>query len=278
MKNRYVLTGGCSTDRGVVKEKNEDAVFFRCIEKNGISIVFGAVCDGISGLESGEIASGYIVSQITAWVDTVVSRLDFTGMPPALLFSHMKDAAEEWNYGLYTYLREQNISSGTTMSLLMLTEDHYYIIHVGDSRIYRFVPGMGMQQITADASITVMEEGRMRSYLDNFMGKQSELVFSAYDGSVNVGDLFLYCSDGGYHRMTDEDVSILYNAIGNTISNAAGGNKAADQVCHDMLDLMLSRGERDNLTLGVIRIDPAPRHLKPRFRLFGRKKQDQHIK
>ena len=111
------------------------------------------------------------------------------------------------------------------MSVIMIIQNFYYIIHVGDSRIY--LCRNSIEQMTADDSQTRFENGRVKKYLSNYMGKNEKLTFQCLEGNVMQGDIFLFCTDGMYHHMREEDI-----------------------------ELNIERGEKDNISLGVIYIDP----------------------
>ncbi|MBQ8509986.1 MAG: serine/threonine-protein phosphatase [Clostridia bacterium] len=240
--------GGCHTDRGGFRPDNEDAILLRTHRQEKGSFVLGAVCDGIGGLESGELASRFVADSVGAWFDTITSWLDLSRNEPALLFSHLQDGAETWNTELIDYMLHEGIRSGTTMSVIMIVCAHAYILHVGDSRIYRYNPEKGLCQLTTDASVTKMSNGRMRSFLDNFMGKSEELWFQLWDTPVEAGDLFLYCSDGFYHTLHEEDAAYYHSSLAD--------GKDPDVLCAEAVQTAISRGEQDNISVGMIYAQP----------------------
>lgn len=63
------------------------------------------------------------------------------------------------------------------MSLFMLVRNYYFIIQVGDSRVYLYREKR-LHQLTVDASTTKLKNGRMKQYLNNYLGKSDELWFS----------------------------------------------------------------------------------------------------
>ena len=244
MKDTRRLIIGSYTDRGNFRENNEDAIFCRALEVPDGFFALGAVCDGIGGLEGGEISSGYVIEAVSDWFERVSGWIDPAAADPEIIFSHLKDGAEEWNAGLYEHIRSLGIRSGTTLTAVMLLQDRYYILNVGDSRIYRYSPEDGLCQLTVDSSVSMMVDGRLRSLLDNFMGKSEELRFIANYGEVCGGDLFLFASDGFYHRFTEADAAEIYEALSD--------GRPADEICAEAAYRMLDRGERDNISIGVI--------------------------
>lgn len=238
------MYSGYASHTGNSREINQDAVFLDCIEKKGQYFALGAVCDGIGGMERGELASSMIVGEIREWFTKVSAWMDISTTNPAVLFAHLKDAAEIWNEKLCDFRDREDIRLGTTMSLLMILRDHYYMIHVGDSRIYHYDPD-GLSQLSMDACVARSTgNGRFKNYLDNFMGKSRELWFQSLEGRVKAGDLFLLCTDGLYHYLTSNDLYEIYQE-----------NHKKQLLCDSCVRLaetMITRGERDNISLGIM--------------------------
>ena len=237
---RYVA--GCKSNIGRVRENNQDAVVLRTFERRGDNFIVLAVCDGIGGLEHGEMASSLTVARIEAWFDEVTEWLDITGADGELLFSHMKDLVEECNTLVRGCRIARGIEMGTTLPLFMIVRNTYYIIQVGDSRVYRYNDGT-LEQLTVDASVTRIKNGRMKAYL----GKQDELWFTSTVGSVKERDLFIVCSDGFYHQLVPENLRKYEKNLRKI--------KKADEECEEMIECMMDCRKRDNITVGVVEVN-----------------------
>lgn len=237
------LNGGCATCIGNVREINQDTIVFRSFGCGGHYFAILAVCDGIGGLEHGEIASAMLKEGINQWFDGIVRWLDVRTVEEEILYAHLKDAAEDWNQTVYEHQRENGIRMGTTMSFLMIVRDRYFILQVGDSRVYRY-RNAELLQLTEDDSVSRMKNGKMKLYLNNYMGKADELWFSSVSGTVEAGDFFFVCSDGLYHKMHLEDAREACREVcqGQTI----------EAVCQKLIDKMMKRGESDNISVGII--------------------------
>lgn len=132
------LVTGYKSDRGNTRKVNQDAVVLKQISYRGKSFIILAVCDGIGGLEHGEVASALAVRRIEEWFDEVAGWLDIIETDGELVYSHLKDLAEECNELVRECRVTMQMETGSTMSLLMVLRDTYYIIQVGDSRVYRY--------------------------------------------------------------------------------------------------------------------------------------------
>lgn len=236
------LNGGCISDMGVCRKVNQDAVFFRYLEQDGFYFALGAVCDGVGGLEYGEKASQLVIREVEKWFEAISVWIDIKEVETEILYAHLLDGVEEWN----TEVRElsfcENIHTGTTLSLLMIIRKNYNIVQVGDSRIYRY--HRRLEQLTTDAVVTGFKNGEMKNYLANYMGKADKLWFSEMKGLLQEGDMFLFCSDGGYHLLREKDVEEIYMNYREKMD--------LSEISGQLIRAMIKRGESDNLSMGII--------------------------
>lgn len=240
------LVAGCKSHIGNTRKTNQDAVTLKAFEHKGQNFLVLAVCDGVGGLEHGEIASGLAVSRVSEWFDYITEWFDVEKTEEGLLISHLKDLTEECNTLVREYRFAKGMKMGTTLSLLMILRDTYYIIQVGDSRIYRYRAEQ-LEQLTVDASVTKARDGRMKSYLDNYLGKQDDLWFTSASGKINKGDIYIVCSDGFYHQLTQQDIQEYEKKLHKS--------RKTEEACDELIGRMMSRGEHDNITVGVITVD-----------------------
>lgn len=188
------------------------------------------------------MASSLTVARIEAWFDEVTEWLVITGADGELLFSHMKDLVEECNTLVRGCRIARGIEMGTMRPLFMIVRNTYYIIQVGDSRVYRYNDGT-LERLTVDASVTRIKNGRMKAYL----GKQGERWFTSTVGSVKERDLFIVCSDGFYHQLVPENLRKYEKKLRKI--------KKADEECEEMIECMMDCRKRDNITVGVVEVN-----------------------
>lgn len=233
--------GECATDTGICRRNNQDTILFKKMSRNGQDIALGVVCDGIGGLEHGEAASQCVGSAASEWFDGIAGWIDIGTVDADILFSHFKDAAEEWNRLVREIIVLQGIHTGTTMSTILMLRDRYFIIHVGDSRIYRY--RSHLELMTTDESMAKVCDGRMKLLLMNYVGKDDVLSFSAAEGTLSPGDIFLYGSDGFYHMFAESDMQNICESIDSI---------GRDRLCRAVIETMIRRGERDNISVGMV--------------------------
>ena len=233
--------GDCATDTGSSRKNNQDSILYRRTGKNGQDLALGVICDGIGGLEHGEAASQCVSNAASKWFDDITGWIDIATMNTDILFSHFKDAAENWNSLVRDIIVSQNMNTGTTMSAILLIRDHYFIVHVGDSRIYRYHDALEL--MTTDESVARICDGKMKLFLINYVGREDTLSFFSAEGTLSQGDIFIYGSDGFYHLFNDCDMDNICKHI---------ATARRDKLCKAMIETMIQRGERDNISVGFI--------------------------
>lgn len=249
------------SDCGPVRPANQDAycVFSADTAQGPVSML--AVCDGMGGLSSGEVASATVIRAFADWF-----RLEL----PLLLQAgplRAEPVSAGWNSvlrGCHARLRQaaaaRQIRWGTTLSLVLLTAGEYYLLHVGDSRAY-LDDGAAALQLTPDQTLAMreLEAGRLspadyvqdprRNVLLQCIGDQSVSPFFRVGEKPRSGAVLL-CSDGFYHTVRPEE---LHAAL-------AGPGTRADlqQQIWALADRARSLGETDNITAVALRWDGAP--------------------
>lgn len=248
----------CATDRGNYREVNQDAVLVRSIHQKNKALILGAVFDGVGGLEHGEIASGALCSEMNRWFEDLSAWINLKEMDKDIIFSHFRDHAELLNEKIRQIRLMQGIETGSTMSAILIIDGSYLVIHVGDSRIYKWRDDT-LECITDDDVVAKYVEGVQRNYLSNYMGKAEELIYTEYSGEIQEGDTFLFCSDGFYHQLVESDLHEI---------EKIKDEKALTNFIKKMIPTMIARGERDNISAGIIKEDKS---LKKKKRLWRSK-------
>lgn len=232
------------SDRGVVRQGNQDSVF--------AGAHFIAVADGMGGMAAGDLASAIVIN--------TVARLDVP--PPAdSVVDELADAVADANRAIRRAVADdpQKEGMGTTLTALWFDGEWFNLVHIGDSRAYRLREG-GFEQITVDDTYVQMlvDEGRItaeeaerhpqRSLLLRALGaSEVEPAFQTIKGVP--GDRLLLCSDGLSGPVSDADIA-------NTLRNAASPQEAAETLVQQALDA----GAPDNVTVliaDVVSEDPG---------------------
>lgn len=165
---------------------------------------FYVVCDGVGGHEKGEVASNFVVD----FVKNNFSKIEFANKASfQQLILNAQDAINE-----QLDASPEAAGMGTTFAGIFRSEEAYYVVHLGDSRIYWVKPETEQIWHTWDHSMVgnlmqmgeiSREEGRFhpngnrisKAIIANVEGKTSKPDISKLT-QVDSGDLFLICSDG----------------------------------------------------------------------------------
>lgn len=230
------------TDKGVVRQQNQDAFYHWTDGKMG----FGVVCDGMGGARSGNIASA-MAAQVFA--QTVGG---FEGDPQQRLLY----GAEQANAAVF--LRSQSDMNcwgmGTTLVGALAKDNVACVINIGDSRCYHLSES-GITQVSHDHSLVAElaamgriteDEARThpnRNIITRALGTEAEVRADLFEVKLQAGDRLLFCSDGLSNEMLPEEIDTLARA------------ERLEDACRALLQLALDRGAPDNVTVLIMQAD-----------------------
>lgn len=244
------------TDRGNFRSNNQDAVCVMEAETAKGNALMVIVCDGMGGLAKGEVASSSVISAFVKWFEE-----DF----PYYVNSSMQQIQNIWlgkleeiNRKLKQYGSSNELTLGTTFSGMLIVDKQYLWMHVGDSRIYHFTNDR-TRQITPDHTVVARELARgtmtveeaarshKKNKLTQCIGASRTLTPEYGFGAAMEGEMFLLCSDGFYHKLTEQELSMDYWAGANT-GNTLGA------LVKRTVETVISRGEKDNVSAIMLKI------------------------
>lgn len=247
-----------NTDVGIKKSTNQDSLAIRIINSPKGQVAFGIVCDGMGGLSKGELASKELIEAFTNWFDeTFVAEILDNTFSAELLRKEWNEIIQKENKLLGMYGADKNIMLGTTVSAILMYEERFYIVHVGDSRVYELTDGVRI--LTKDQTFVAreIEAGRMtpeeaktdprRSVLLQCVGASAEVKPDFVTGRVEKNAVYLICSDGFRHQISEEE---MLDKLG------PGTAKKDEDLKYGtvfLTELVKNRRESDNISVAVIR-------------------------
>lgn len=249
------ITGMCS-DIGIRKKVNQDAAMVCQAETAKGNVLFAVVCDGMGGLEKGELASSTVIAGLSEWFEKDFSNLLYHNFTSEAIKNSLSDVLLELNHKIGRYGEIQGINLGTTMTALLLINDAYYICNIGDSRIYYL--NNQIKQITRDQSYIQQEidMGRMteeealysnqRNVLLQCIGVGDSLMPDFYIGEYKEPSAFLLCSDGFRHMITSQEM--LEKLCLEQLKN----EKDIEEKLKELVELIKYRKEEDNITAVLV--------------------------
>ncbi len=232
------------TDRGMVRERNEDAF----LVENDLNLY--VVADGMGGAAAGEIASRIFVSSAEEVFLTGVRQ----GKSPREL---VETAFHHAQQRMLEHVNEfpEHEGMGCTGEVLTFDAGKFYLGHVGDSRTYIWRKGElrlltidhSLVQKHIDEGLITKEEGehyRFRNVLYRAVGQEEELEVDLISEAVNDGDLFLLCSDGLLKEVPEAEIAQYLEM-----------NVSLEQIGRSLVNLARDRGGRDNITVVLCKIN-----------------------
>lgn len=227
------------SDIGLRRPTNEDAFLVSLRYK------FFAIADGIGGHNAGEVASSLAIYLLHDYVKNVLHPQKRASVTGKILIYHLEDVLKKVNEGILRKSRssQEFAGMGTTLCCLYIYEDYAIYAHIGDSRIYRF-RNNDVTQLTEDHSqIIRTKDDKLRQVITRAVGCQPTVAPDISSASINVGDIFLLCSDG---------MSILSN---NDIIHVLQKNISLKNKTHELIKLAKKRGSVDNVTAVLVEIN-----------------------
>lgn len=246
------------TSVGRKKENNEDSLLIKVANTVLGEVTFSVVCDGMGGLDRGELASKEMILALSDWFHQEFPKLLQIGFSKENLYQQWNQVAQKVNSMLFEYGIVNRVCLGTTVTALLLAKNKYYIMHVGDTRVYCF--RNKALQITQDHSFVqyeiangrlTVEEARQhpkRNVLLQAIGTDKTVAVDFLDGTAKSGDLFLLCSDGFRNEVYEEEMLKVFK------SNRCCEETELYQCVHSLLEENMKRLENDNITAIAIKI------------------------
>ena len=222
-ENTMEYKWAAGSDVGIRKKVNQDSLLLESkIMKNGNGdkkyIILAVVGDGVGGLSEGEWASAAAVRLMQSWARDMLPELFVRGkLQVSSMKASLNNVLRDINRKIID--RSEDASSGTTLCGIIIVDDHFYTINVGDSRAYR-IRGGSAERLTKDQ--TVLQEDldsgaitpdRIKEHphphmLTHCIGTEASVSMVYTEGGILPGDVFIVCSDGFYGTMTDDDLAL----------------------------------------------------------------------
>ena len=241
------------TDPGRARDNNEDSVVY---DETSLTAV---LADGMGGYNAGEIASGmataFIKSELSRWLIEAGSGIKAKEVRRA-----MEICVDNANRSIFNSANSNAnyAGMGTTLVVGVFRDDRLVLGHIGDSRCYRLRAGL-LEQITKDHSLLqeqmdaglITPEQAATSSIKNLvtraLGVDESVLLEVNEHQVQVGDLYLMCSDGLSDMIDDE-----------AIHKAVTSELDLDQKAKQLIDLANENGGRDNISVLLVDVHEAP--------------------
>jgi serine/threonine protein phosphatase PrpC len=199
-----------------------------------------AIADGVSGGKQGRVAAELAVRALIE---------GFYAMPDTLgLARAMQAPLTAYNHWLHGMGRSESMAnSATTFTALALLGRRAHLVHVGDSRAWRFAGGR-LACLTTDH---VRPEPDLRHVLIRALGIEAELRLDHATIELAEHDRLLLTTDGVHGPLTPARIQAIL-----------AQQMSAEATAEQLVEAALAAGGKDNATavlIDVVRL-PAPDH------------------
>lgn len=250
------------TGIGKKRKENEDKFFIdsfamshKIREKQMDGLLTGSfhqfgVCDGIGGIDGGEIVSYLTTHYFAELWESTSSKAVFDDI------SKIVSCVRGCNQMVIDYASKKNMNGmGSTLASVLFMEKRMLCINVGDSRIYHMKNGV-LCQLTKDQSkaqnmielkqMTPEQARKSEEWhvLTHYIGMKTEKLDPQVNAiSYQPGDSILICSDG----LTD----MVSNKM---IQEILLKNKKSKFLVKSLVDAAMKAGGEDNITVILIQV------------------------
>lgn len=198
-----------------------------------------AIADGMSGSDASKEASESCVKAIfNDYFATPESWTVTTSVSKVL------SALNRWMYGQGQSRFGSEKGMVSTLSTAIFKSSSAHLFHVGDSRIYLLRSG-DLEQLTRDHRLRISPE---KEYLSRAMGIELNVDVDYKLLSLEVGDIFLFTTDGVHDFITERKmIDLILMGRGNL-----------DQAAEEIVSQAYKNKSDDNLTCQIIEITCLP--------------------
>ena len=249
------LVFAARTDPGMVRGHNEDAVF---VNPNlGLAIL----ADGMGGYNAGEVASGMATMFLSSELESAIAA-----KPPHLIdpisgepFAHqyLIDKIATANSAIFNAAESQPqyAGMGTTLVTTLFYDNKVTVAHLGDSRLYRLrgdefivlTRDHSLLQEQIDSGMISAEDARFsqnKNLVTRALGVDPSVETEIHDYPVEVGDIYLLCSDGLNDMVEAEEIQMTLQMLSANLELAAT----------QLIEMANDNGGRDNVSVILVKV------------------------
>lgn len=242
------------TDKGLSRQLNEDS--FLCLPDPGLFIV----ADGMGGASCGDVASRLTVEifeqSITPYMKDDEATVPFEHTNEEDFFAQaLKHAVEQTNEAVMRAMQENPDCKGmgSTLCTAAVHDDFIHIVHVGDSRFYKYEKDQ-LDQVTEDhtrvqemvnKNLISMDEARVhpkRHVITRCIGRKRQSKPDLLKLKLQPDTIYLICSDGLYDMVSDDVIAQLIRE-----------NLSLEYIADQLVTTANAAGGKDNITVLLFR-------------------------
>ncbi len=211
----FVIT---ESDVGLQRSNNEDFAFAGEISENE---AFAVVCDGMGGVNGGQVASRMACDRISQKISLCYKAT----MQAASITNLLLSAITTANVEVYDYscLNPDFKGMGTTVVCAFVKENEVCVGHVGDSRAYH-ISKSGIRQLTKDHSLVqeMYDNGQIsveelkthpvKNVITRALGVDEDVDIDFNSATLGEGEAILLCTDGLTNYVDADEIYEAFNS------------------------------------------------------------------
>ena len=245
------------TDIGNTRKTNQDSVSVIVADTSIGPVALGIMCDGMGGLAKGEMASATMINAMISWFKNEFPKLVQNGINDSVIREQWTNIIKSQNELIKAFGIQNGINLGTTVSAILLTQQRYYIVNVGDSRVYEIYDNV--KQLTEDQTVVARElkYGKIseeqaksdprNSVLLQCVGASQHVNPDFFFGTTIQNATYMLCSDGFRHTITNDEIYQNFAPVALTDVNTMSVR------IRNLIEINKQRMEKDNITAALIR-------------------------
>ena len=235
---KWQFNSFAQTDLGLVRAGNEDSAI------SSANLI--AVADGMGGHAGGEVASAIAINALEQLLP-VITDLAVDTASGEDLFLNITHEIDSQILEKSKQLPELS-GMGTTLTALAIFENNVELLHIGDSRCYRWRSNK-LEQLSYDHTVMqeLLDQGRLtpdevinhpqRSLLTQALMGDSGIDPILVSYEIKKGDQFLICSDGLTNVLSEYEIVKIIES------------NQADAIVPALIAEVKLKGAPDNITI-----------------------------
>ena len=235
---KWQFNSFAQTDLGLVREGNEDSAIY------GANLI--AVADGMGGHAGGEVASAIAINALAQLLPVISD--------PEIDIDSREDLFLNITFEIDSQILEKSKQTpelagmGTTLTALNISGSNVELLHIGDSRCYRYRDNK-LEQLSYDHTVMqeLLDQGRLtpeevfdhpqRSLLTQALMGDSGLDPILVSYEIKADDQFLLCSDGLTNLLSDYEITKIIES------------KTDNDLIAALIAEVKAKGAPDNITI-----------------------------
>lgn len=195
-----MLSASKITYNGSENDSNSDSVFCDHVSDKGIFVVVDDRRERGQTLQD----STYICDNIETWWKTIISNP--YGKTLTSVANSCVGLIRQINDKLATEHEALEINAGSSLSLLLIWDNEYSVINVGNSRIYRKIR-RSLVPLTRDDGEDA--EGQV----NRLLGRRAGIDIRSDSGRVGRKDMFLLCSEVVHKALSQKEIDGIFSGL-----------------------------------------------------------------